>query len=47
MNNVNEHTTMRVSRKLLDELKKKGKMGDSYEKVLWRLLKCCKEEGSR
>lgn len=34
-----EYTTIRVSKKLIDELKKLGKKGETYEDIIWRLIK--------
>lgn len=32
-------TSMRVSKKLVAKLKKLGKMGETYEDVVWKLIK--------
>jgi len=50
-----EKTNIRISKKLTEKLKELGKMGDTYETVIWRLVdfyeknkgeKDGKEEGS-
>jgi len=35
---MKESTSIRVSKKLLKALKKKGSFGESYEDVIWRLM---------
>ena len=34
-----ETTTIKISRKLQNKLKEMGKKGDTYEDIIWRLIK--------
>jgi len=35
---MNKSTTIKISLKLRDKLKELGKMGESYEDVIWKLI---------
>jgi|GEM_PF-4516407 len=37
---MGEKATIKVSKELANRLKKLMDVGDSYEKVIWRLLEC-------
>jgi len=36
-------TTIRISKKLLEVLKRMGRKGETYEDIIWRLLEKCGE----
>ena len=36
---MEKKTTIQISKKLQKELEKKGKKNDTYEKIIWRLIK--------
>jgi len=43
-----EKTTIKISKKLTERLKNLGKMGDTYESVIWRLVEFYeKHEGGK
>ena len=41
---MQEFTNIRVSKKLKQELAKFGKFGETYEDVIWKLIKIAKEK---
>ena len=41
---MQEFTNIRVSKKLKEELAKFGKFGETYEDVIWKLIKIVREK---
>lgn len=41
---MQETTSIKISKKLKQELAKFGKFGETYEDVIWRLIKIAKEK---
>lgn len=42
-----EKTTIKISKELAGRLKRLMDVGDSYEKVIWRLLECYERSQKR
>jgi predicted CopG family antitoxin len=42
MAKMEDMTTITVRKRTQEELKKRGKMGDTFDDVIWRLLQCQK-----